>query len=332
MLLLLWIVPAAGVVLAFTNEMHGLVWSSFTPGRPATHLLVYHHGPGYFVLVAYLYGALAVGTVALLRFALRGGLLHRRQALAILVGVPLPWLANALYVTGASPIPELDLAPAAFALTGLAMALGLYRFGLFELIPFARDLVIESMTDGVLVLDSAGRVLDLNPAARRLCDACGSLTVGERPADPVAGWVKDLRTRPTEEIFTVSDRVLEVRMAPLRGGRPLGGGLLVVVRDVTEARRASEELANTREALAQRVRELEEAAADIRRLEDLLPICSYCRRVRNDENYWQQLESYLIAHAGTRFSHGVCPECYEKFVKPELAALAARTAAERARD
>lgn len=53
-------------------------------------------------------------------------------------------------------------------------------------------------------------------------------------------------------------------------------------------------------------------------LKELLPICSYCRKVRNDENYWQQIESYVRSHTGTDFSHGICPECYEKQVKPEL--------------
>jgi PAS domain-containing protein len=330
---LLWLVPAAGVVLAFTNEMHGLVWSAFAPGRPGTHLLVYRHGPGYFVLIAYLYAVMAVATVVLVRQALRGRVLHRRQALAILLGMPLPWLANILYVTGTSPVPELDLAPGAFALTGLALTMGLYRLGLFDLIPIARDLVIEGMEDGVMILDGEVRVLDVNPAARRLCAGCGQLVVGRSVGEPLGGWLARLRaagrSEAAEEVFGVSGRVIEVRAAPLRGGNPLGDGHLLVLRDITEARRSSDELARTREALAERVRLLEEALADIKRLEDLLPICSYCRRVRSDENYWQQLESYVAAHSGTRFSHGVCPECYEKYIKPELAALAARSGRER---
>ena len=59
-------------------------------------------------------------------------------------------------------------------------------------------------------------------------------------------------------------------------------------------------------------------ATQVRQLESFLPICSYCKKIRNDQNYWQQLETYLHAHSGTRFSHGVCPDCVEKHVRPML--------------
>ncbi len=71
-------------------------------------------------------------------------------------------------------------------------------------------------------------------------------------------------------------------------------------------------------SLAERVRELEDALARVKRLQGLLPICSYCKRVRNDHNYWQQVETYITEHTEAAFSHGICPECYEKVVRPEL--------------
>jgi len=75
------------------------------------------------------------------------------------------------------------------------------------------------------------------------------------------------------------------------------------------------------EALALRVRELEEAIGRVRTLQGLLPICSYCKRVRNDGDYWQQVESYVSDHSDARFSHGICPDCYESVVRPQLASL-----------
>ncbi|MBI3945133.1 MAG: response regulator [Armatimonadetes bacterium] len=71
--------------------------------------------------------------------------------------------------------------------------------------------------------------------------------------------------------------------------------------------------------LAARVRELEEALSRVRELQGLLPICSYCKRVRDDQNYWHQVEAYIHARLDTRFSHNICPECYESVVKPQLA-------------
>jgi len=74
-------------------------------------------------------------------------------------------------------------------------------------------------------------------------------------------------------------------------------------------------------ALADRVRELQEALSRVKRLQGLLPICSYCKRIRDDRNYWQQVEAYVAEHSDVQFSHSVCPECYGKFVKPMLEKL-----------
>jgi phosphoserine phosphatase RsbU/P len=73
--------------------------------------------------------------------------------------------------------------------------------------------------------------------------------------------------------------------------------------------------------LADRVSELELAMAQVKRLQGLLPICMYCKKIRNDENYWQEVESYLAKFTQASFSHGVCPECYEKHLLPELERL-----------
>jgi DNA-binding response OmpR family regulator len=66
--------------------------------------------------------------------------------------------------------------------------------------------------------------------------------------------------------------------------------------------------------LAQRVAELQETLANIKQLRGLLPICSYCKRVRSDQNYWQQVEQYISEHSEAQFSHGICPPCYGKLM------------------
>ena len=72
---------------------------------------------------------------------------------------------------------------------------------------------------------------------------------------------------------------------------------------------------------ARRVKELEEALANVKRLQGLLPICSYCKRVRNDGNYWQQVDLYIAEHTEAKLSHGFCPDCFEIHVKPQMAEL-----------
>ena len=71
-------------------------------------------------------------------------------------------------------------------------------------------------------------------------------------------------------------------------------------------------------SLAERVTELEEALARVKYLRGLLPICAYCKKIRNDHNYWQQVESYVAEHSDAQFSHSICPGCYEQVAKPAL--------------
>lgn len=76
--------------------------------------------------------------------------------------------------------------------------------------------------------------------------------------------------------------------------------------------------------LEQRVRDLEDALASVKTLQGLLPICSYCKKIRNDRNYWQQVEGYISDHSEAQFSHGICPDCYARIVQPELDLLHGR--------
>ena len=65
---------------------------------------------------------------------------------------------------------------------------------------------------------------------------------------------------------------------------------------------------------AARVKELEQALQNVKNLQGLLPICCYCKKIRDDRNYWQQVEAYFSSHADVQFSHGICPDCFEKMV------------------
>ena len=82
-------------------------------------------------------------------------------------------------------------------------------------------------------------------------------------------------------------------------------------------------------ALADRVRSLEEALANVKALQTLLPMCAYCKSVRNDQNYWEKVETYFTQHSNVAFTHSYCPNCYERFVRPELEALEDKSAAQK---
>ncbi len=324
-IVLLWVVPVLALGLAAANGRHGLIWTNITPS-PIPGTFIYEHGAGFYAMIAYLYAVSLVATALLGRALLRLRHIYRWQALAILLAVPLPLLANVLYVVGASPIRYYDAAPAAFAVSGLAFAVGIYFFRLFDILPVAHDRVIESMGEGVIVVDLQRRVVECNPAARRLLADAAPERVGDLARPPLRGWLDAAESAVAgvrrEEALDRGRTVAELSAARLTDRNGRATGWLVILHDVTAAKLSQRDLSVAQAALAGRVRELEDALAQIKTLRGLLPICSYCKRIRTDGDYWQQLEGYISEHSDARFSHGICPECYAQRVQPQLDALA----------
>lgn len=268
-LVLLSVVPAVTVGLAWTNEAHGLVWQDVNLVQTQSGFYGWDavYGCAFWVHLAYAYGALLLSGLLLLRTAIRSSRPYRGQAALLLIAAVLPWLGNALSILGAVPVP-IDWTPLGFALGGLIVTLALFRFRLLDIVPVARDVVVESMADGVIVVDDSDRVVDLNPAAQVILGCEASQVVGtsldialkahpdllERyrgPAD--ADTEVPVRVRPSGEdrkttgVTDSEERHYTLRVSPLysRAGRLTGR--LLVLRDVTERWRAEEALRSQNE-------------------------------------------------------------------------------------
>ncbi|MEW6211006.1 MAG: response regulator [Acidobacteriota bacterium] len=85
--------------------------------------------------------------------------------------------------------------------------------------------------------------------------------------------------------------------------------------------KVGERIVRLESELAGRVGELEDVIAHLRRLQGLLPICSYCKKIRDDGDYWHQVEDYISAHSEAVFSHSICPQCHKEIILPELEQL-----------
>jgi len=236
-----------------TNERFELFWPEralrFDPAV-GIYYLETSNGPIWYNHVAVSYTLILIGTVLIFRSLLRSPPLYRFQALALLAGVLLPWIASILYVTKLSPLPQLDPTPIAFAFTGVAFWIGITRFQMLDLIPAARDAVLEHMGDAVLVLDDERRIVDANPAALRLIGLPISAVTGRMVSDLLPGQerliarFRDLSTVATE-ITVDRGRGLEhydLRISPVsdRGGRVTGR--VIVLRDIGAQKRFEAEL------------------------------------------------------------------------------------------
>jgi diguanylate cyclase (GGDEF)-like protein len=258
----LWIVPALTLVLVFSNEYHGWFWAEIKPasGQPGVHL-VYTHGVGFWIAAIYNYLLILTGTLALLVAIARRTDVDRHQAIALLAGAIITWIANIAYLGGLSPVPGLDPTPFSFILTGMIYAYTLYRYRLFDPVPVSRHALLDNMIEGVLVLDNDRRIADLNSAAMRFLGLSGDSCIGADATVRLADWPQLLPYCSGErevrgEIYVLG-RHLNVRAVPLYESSHRRHGLLLVLRDVSTHRAAEEALLDANSRLQAHVAEIE---------------------------------------------------------------------------
>lgn len=301
-------IPTLATLAALTNRWHRLLWPVITID-PATNLALYAHGPLFWCLIAAVYGSFAVGIVLLARHLTRAAHIYRTQVAAMIGAIVLPLLANVLYVSGIGPPPGMDWTPVSFVSTSALLAWAIFRLRMFALVPVARHQLVESMDDAVCVLDEQARLVEMNPAARRLVGQSALTRVGRPMAEALPGIETAMAHEHKEMLVTLQtdqgQREYDVRRTSFcdRGGQSLGH--LLVLRDVTERMT----LERQREAL---VAELSEALAQVKMLGKMLPICARCKKVRDDTGYWRSVEAYVMEHSDAVFTHGICPECRDR--------------------
>ncbi|MDD5503028.1 MAG: histidine kinase N-terminal 7TM domain-containing protein, partial [Candidatus Thermoplasmatota archaeon] len=246
---LLCIMPVATIAMAFTNDFHGLLWSSFSPGPAGTNILIYGHGAWFWINVAYSY-AMMLGSTTILALKLaKSSKFYRRQTATVLIGSLVPWIGNAIYIFGFSPIPGLDFAPVFFSICGIIITLGIYRFGLFNIVPVAREVLFNSMRSGVIVLDGQGRIVEINPAARKILEIDVPV-IGKTARDALPELIGNIPDFDSELELNVelclekraSPACLDVSVSPLYDNAERPAGRLLILRDITEHKKAEDAL------------------------------------------------------------------------------------------
>ena len=244
---LLAIEPLAIVVLAWTDLL-GIFRTLTLDLSGEFAVLSIEYGPVFWVHAGYSYLLLLIGALLLGPVLFQAPFLYRRQAWTVLVGVLAPWLGNALYISGLSPFPHLDLTPFGFIVLGAAVGFGLYRFRLLDALPIARESVIEDLGDGIIVLDPRDIVVDINPAALSMLDLPDVPVVGRPVTDAFSKLPRLLHAlsdeAPNQELTfnEGSDaQIYELRSSQLHHHERLAGRL-VIMRNVTSRRRADAEV------------------------------------------------------------------------------------------
>lgn len=259
-LALLALIPAITLLLVWTNEAHGWLWAEvgLANSGPFPSLAV-SYGPWFWIHTVYSYVLLLWGTLLLLRMVFNFPDLYRWQAVILVFGCLAPWLGNLIYIFDLSPIPNLDLTPVAFSLTGLALSWSLFRLRFFDVVPIARRTVVDSMSEAVIVLDAQNRLVDLNPAAQRIIGAEANQAIGRSGTQALSSWAELLtqyRTVAEGQVELVREingqaHNFEMRLSPVVDQRQRLTGRLIVLRDITAQKQIEQALRQSEDRFRQ---------------------------------------------------------------------------------
>ena len=243
-------VPLATSLLAVTNASHGLILrSTWLTTEGGFQVLVRTFGSWFWFHTIYSYTLLGAGCVLIGLSLNRTPHWYWGQRGLLLLSCLIPWLGNALYLTGAISLEtQVDPTPFLFTLSVLLLGWAVFYGRLFDVIPIGHDAVVKSLPDGVIILDRRDRVVEINPAACRLIGESAHFILG-RPARIVLGPCLHLvdRGREAEEILENMELELEegrgffhIRITPIRRhGRVMAR--LFVLQDITESKHAQDE-------------------------------------------------------------------------------------------
>lgn len=257
-LILLAIEPLSILLLVWTNEWHHLYWAEVYQESLGPFVIIgVTRGIFYLVHVVYSYLLIISGSILLIQMVIRSPHLYRRQSLVALFGAIGPFVGDILSTFELlGDFSQLDLTPFFFSLTGLAMTWAFFRFRLLDIIPVARDAVIESMSDGVLVLDAENRIVDINPVGAGIIECDASEIIGQMAEQVLSPWpdlIERYRSIPeTHTEISVGEGVVrtyfDLRISPLRDWRNRLTGRLIVFRDITKRKEMEKALQEAKEA------------------------------------------------------------------------------------
>ena len=236
-------VPLLTLVMALTNPLHLQFWAEFTlvPRRGYIQINT-REAWGFWLHVGFSWALLSASVALLALRAIRSVRLYQRQAVSIVVAALVPWVGNVLHVGKMVRFPANPM-PVLFTLSGVIFFWAIFRLRLLDVMPVAREALVEELPDGVLVLDEDDRVLDLNPAARALLGVPGDEWLGRLAEEVLPSLAALLATAHTEERvhgeveISAQRPAVDVRVTRLHDDRGTPAGRLVVMRDLTERER-----------------------------------------------------------------------------------------------
>lgn len=240
----------------WTNEYHHLHYKEYSVDY--THefpLFKFEPGIMYIIHTVYFYILLFAGLIIQLRKFINADLVYRKQNAIIVLGTLIPWIFNIVYLLGYRPMEHLDLTPYAFIMTTILIGIGLIRFKLFDIIPVARDKVIEVMQDGVIVLDAKNRIVDINAKMKEIIQENYSKQIKlgdnfEKYFHSETILLQLIKTQSNSEYeWNVNQKTFDIKLSPLLDNGTAFNGVILLYREVSDRKSVENKLMQQTEEL-----------------------------------------------------------------------------------
>jgi PAS domain S-box-containing protein len=251
----LLLVPLSGILLAWTNEYHKLLWTDLIPSSRANNAVDFIHGPGFLWVSLSGYFLVLLIALNLLQVATTSMDLPRKQARLMLLALAVPIASNLLYIFDRFNAPGVDWSSITFSITGVIFLIALYGSRFMEIVPTARNMMLDQMSDGVLVVDEHMRLVDFNPSARSISgidqkDLWNPIYDTPLKEFPEIIALLEDPLKKTARDFHFNQKSYNIQHIPLSDQRQQVYGHLVVIHDITERKEFEHLLHRRNETLA----------------------------------------------------------------------------------
>ncbi len=255
--LLFAIEPIIVQILIFTNSSHQQFWlHQELTTKMGYVVLDAPFGPLFWVHAIYSYVLLVVSAFLLIRAMISAPQLYRGQMRLLLIGVFAPWIANIVYIFGLSPLPDfVDITPISFTVTIASVGWGFYRYRLMDIIPVARETIIDNMDDAILVLNQDNRIVDANQSAIKLLNQSPETVIGQHAVNVFLDYTalvnsfRDVEQTDTDITIPIEGemRHFNLRISGLYNRQEQLTGRILVLRDITNLKKTYAELRHANE-------------------------------------------------------------------------------------